>query len=261
MTQDGGPESASPVESAATRGGTVRWVSTRPGDGSLPRTEAVKDEQVRRWDVVTPSATRIGRADAPENDLRENVRRLHDEQHPAMAGHAGRMHRLDKARIAHALCSTLDLTGWERDRVLGIVTELDLTRFGSQRAIPKVALVVIQHVVDRERQRQLGLDDHERIAELDEGELEALYGRFTSIKDENAYRELLDANGLDRTSVNRLNRVLREQLDERGLRGAALGRSPFRDPNLPAIRDRSADVDEAPGTESDGAPSDDVRHS
>jgi len=241
MTRDGGSGSATPAESAATRGSTVRWVSTAPGDGSLPRTEAVKDEQVRRWDVVTPSATRIGRADSPENDLRESVRRLHDEQHPAMAGHSERMHRLDKARIAHALCSTLGLTSWERDRVLGIVTDLDFTRFGSQRAIPKVALVVVQYVVDRERQRQLGLHDHERIASLPEAELEALYDRFTSIKDEEPYRELLDAHGLDKTSVNRLNRVLREQLDERDLRDAALGRSPFRDPNLPAIRDRWSD--------------------
>ncbi len=219
----------------------LTWVSAGPGDGSLPRTEAVKDERTRRWDVATPAATKIGRARRPEEDVSENLRRLHDEQHPAMAGHSSRMHRLDKVRIAHAVCSALELTPWERDRVLGIMIDLDLTAFGSQRAIPKVTLVVVQYVVDGERRRQLGLDDTERLSDLPEDRLESLYERFTSIKDEDAYRRLLEENDLGKTNVNRLNRVLREQLDEQDLGEAALGRHPFEDPNLPYIRDRKSD--------------------
>lgn len=45
------------------------------------------------------------------------------------------------------------------------MVDLDLTSFGSQRAIPKFALVVIRHVVDREREHHLGLHDDEWIAE------------------------------------------------------------------------------------------------
>ena len=226
----------------------LTWVSAGPGDGSLPRTEAVKDERTRRWDVATPAATKIGRARRPEEDVSENLRRLHDEQHPAMAGHSARMHRLDKVRIAHAVCSALDLTPWERDRVLGIMVDLDLTAFGSQRGVPTVSLVVVQYVVDGERRRQLGLDDTERLSRLSEDRLESLYDRFTSIKDEEEFRALMEENGLGKTNVNRLNRVLREQLDEQGLRDAVLGRHPFEDPNLPNIRDRSSNGAESAGS-------------
>ncbi|WP_415381364.1 DNA-directed RNA polymerase subunit epsilon [Halosimplex sp. TS25] len=222
-----------------------REVSTRPGDGSLGRVEAVKDESFRRWDVTTPSATLIGRPEHPDEDVSENLRRLHDEQHPAMAGHGERMHRLEKARITHAFCNRLGLTPWERDRALGIVTDLDLTVFGSQRAIPKVALVVIQHVVDDERQRILGLHDREWIAEQPPESLADLHERFDSIKDDPSYRTLLDLVGLDVTSVNRLHRTLQTQLDEQDLRGAVFGREPHRDPSLPSFRDR--EPTEVPG--------------
>ena len=221
-----------------------REVSTRPGDGSLPRIEAVKDERVRRWDVVTPSATLIGRAQGPEEDVGDTIRRLHDEAHPAMEGHGARMHRLDKARITHALCSALDLTPWERDRALGIVTELDLTAFGSQRAIEKVALVVLAHVVDDERRRQLGLHDEEWLSGHSPDTFERLYERYQSLTDDPRYQRLLAEFDLDTTSVNRLRRVLREQLDEQDLHGAAFGRAPNRDPNLPAIGERSAEARE-----------------
>lgn len=213
-------------------------VSNAPGDGSLSRVDAVKDERIRRWDVVTPSATLIGRADRPDHDVGENIRRLHDEQHPAMQGHGARMHRLEKARITHAFCNALDLTPWERDRCLGIMTELDLTVFGSQRAIEKVALVVIQHVVDDERKRRLGLHDQEWLAERNPMELEHLHERFESLKENDRFRAFLDRYELPVTNLNRLNRVLRDQLDEQDLHGAVLGRSPYRDPSMPAIREQ-----------------------
>jgi len=222
-----------------------RTVSARPGDGALSRVDAVKDERFRRWDVATPAATLIGRASGPDADVGENLRRLHDEQHPAMAGHSARMHRLEKARITHAYCSALSVTPWERDRAMGIMVDLDLTAFGSQRAIEKVALVVLQYVVDDERERQLGLQDDAFVASLNADEMESLYERFTSLKDDDRFRELLDAQDMTVTTVNRLNRTLREQLDAQGLEGAVLGRSPFRDPAMPAIRDGPSEGDAA----------------
>lgn len=222
---------AEPVDPRAERD-----VSTRAGDGALGRVDAAKDEVVRRWDVTTPSATMIGRPEHPDDDVDENLRRLHDEHHPAMAGHSERMHRLEKARITHAFCNQLGLRPWERDRALGIMVDLDLTVFGSQRAIPKVALVVVKHVVDDERRRVLGLDDREWLAGLPPSELEALHERFDSLTDDSAYRTLLETFGLDVTGVNRLERTLREQLDEQDLDGAVFGRNPHRDPALPAFR-------------------------
>lgn len=211
-------------------------MSARPGDGALSRVDAVKDERFRRWDVATPAATVIGRGASPLEDVSENLRRLHDEQHPAMAGHSGRMHRLDKARITHAYCSALDVTPWERDRAMGIMVDLDLTVFGSQRAIEKIALVVIQYVVDEERKRRLGLDDPDRVAELNADEMQSLYDLFESLTDDDRFQALLEEQDMTVTNVNRLTRTLRTQLAEQDLEGAALGRSPFRDPAMPAIQ-------------------------
>ena len=225
--------------------GRTSALSARPGDGSLPRLEAVKDERVRRWDVVTPSATVIGRTADPRDDLHERLRRLHDEQHPAMAGHSGRMHRLDKARITHALCGELDVTPWERDRALGIMVDLDLRAFGQHRAVERVALVVIRHVVDTERRRRLGLHDGAWVRGQDPATLEALYERFESLTADGRYRELLAEYGLDTTAVNRLTRTLRDELASQALEGAVVGRSPHRDPNLPSIRGRDAPSREA----------------
>ena len=86
------------------------WLTTEAGAGALDRAEAGRDARTRRWEVVTPSATRIGRADSPENDLSESVRRLHDERHPATEGYSRRAHRLEKLRLTHALCGDLALT-------------------------------------------------------------------------------------------------------------------------------------------------------
>lgn len=215
----------------------------RPGSGALARSAANRDVHTRRWGVVSPAATLIGRAESPDADVSETVRQLHDERHAAMAGHGERMHRLDKLRITHALCSRLSLTPWQRDRALGVVGDLDFAAFGSQRAVEKVALVAIRHVVDDDRKRRLGLHDAEWVSERSPEELQSLYDRFESIKDEAAFEELLDAHDLDKTSLNRLGRTLREEVESREIADAALGRNPYRDPNLPDVRDRERTTD------------------
>ncbi|WP_160135346.1 DNA-directed RNA polymerase subunit epsilon [Halococcus salsus] len=215
-------------------------LSQLPGDSTVSRADLQRDETVRRWGLVTPSATRIGRADAPEHDLSENVRRLHDERHPAMEGYSRRAHRLEKLRLTHALCSSLDLTPWQRDRAIGTMVDLDLTAFGSQRAIPKVALVVIRHVVDREREHHLGLHDDEWIADQSPEKLAALYEQFHSITDEERFTSLCENHDLDTTSLNRLRRTLVDQLDERDLHDAVYGHNPYRDPSLPSAEIRSS---------------------
>ncbi|USZ68349.1 Nif11-like leader peptide family natural product precursor [Halorussus salilacus] len=218
-----------------------RPLSQRPGDGSVARADLQRDATVRRWGPVTPAATQIGRAESPEADLKESVRRLHEERHSATAGHGERMARLDKLRIAHALANDLSLTPWQRDRVVGVMADLDLTAFGSQRAIPTVALVVIRHVVDRERERYLGLHDTEWIRDLPPERLEALYDQFDSITDDPEFSALAAEHGLDITSLNRLRRVLTDQLEARELEDAVYGRNPHRDPNLPSVEARRPD--------------------
>jgi len=234
---------------SADRGTRVRWesgdderVEHRPGAGALSRAQAQRDTTVRKWGVTSPSATVIGRAESPDADLSENVRRLHDERHTATEGHSRRAHYLDRLRTTQALCNAVDVTPWQRDVALGVMGDIDLTEFGSQRAIEKVALVVIRHVVDVDRRRYFGLDD------LDAGDvsperMEDLYERYKArdVTEESAFQSLAERYDLDKTSLNRLRRVLTEQLDD-GL--PAFGRNPHRDPHLPSVTERDPPDDE-----------------
>ena len=210
-----------------------RRLETRPGSGSLSRADVQRDSTVRQWGVVTPSATVIGRAESPDADLSESIRRLHDEQHGATPGYSERAHHLDRLRTTQALCNALDVTPWQRDLALGVMDEIDLTEFGSQRAIPKVALVVIRHVVDIDRQQYFGLDDIDTQA-LSPDRMEELFGQYRAhdITDEETFKRLAADYGLDTTSLNRLRRVLKEQLEDEL---PAYGRNPYRDPNLPDV--------------------------
>lgn len=210
-------------------------VRASPGAGALTRAEHRRDEAARRWGIVTPAATVIGRPEPGDADLSESVRRLHDEQHAATAGYSRRAHYLDRLRTTQALCNAIDVTPWERDRALGIMADIDLTAFGSQRGVATVALVVIRHVVDVERQRALGLDDVDP-SELSSAELEELHETYrdTDITDEERFQQIAELHDLDQTSLNRLRRVLRTQLEE--VDGDPFGRNPHRDSTLPSSR-------------------------
>ncbi|WP_254522207.1 DNA-directed RNA polymerase subunit epsilon [Natrinema caseinilyticum] len=215
-----------------------RRLETRPGSGALSRADVQRDSSVRRWGVVTPSATVIGRATSPDADLSESVRRLHDEQHAATPGYGERAHRLDRLRTTQALCNALEVTPWQRDLALGVMDEIDLTEFGSQRAIPKVALVVIRHVVDVDRQRYFGLDDIDAQS-LSADRMEELFAQYRAhdITDDGTFKRLAADYGLDTTSLNRLRRVLKSQLEDDL---PAYGRNPYRDPNLPDVTESDA---------------------
>ncbi|WP_246084350.1 DNA-directed RNA polymerase subunit epsilon [Salinadaptatus halalkaliphilus] len=221
--------------------GVDRPLETRPGAGSLSRAAVARDSTVRQWGVVTPSATVIGRAETPEADLSENVRRLHDEQHAATPGYSERAHHLDRLRTTQALCNALEVTPWQRDLALGVMDEIDLTEFGSQRAIPKVALVVIRHVVDVDRRQYFGLDDIDTQS-LSADRMEELFTQYRGhdITDEERFERLAARHGLDTTSLNRLRRVLKSQLEDEL---PAYGRNPYRDPNLPEMTDTDGDDD------------------
>ena len=214
----------------------------RPGAGSLSRAAMRRDGAVRQWGVVTPAATTIGRATSPDDDVSERIRRLHDEQHAATAGYSARAHQLDRLRTTQALCNALDLTPWQRDLTLGVMGEIDLTAFGSQRAIPTVALVVIRHVVDCDRRAYFGLDDID-LSVLSTERMDELFDEYKrhDITDESAFKRLTTQHGLDKTSLNRLRRVLKDQLEE-DLSAYVYGRNPARDPNLPLPSDSRSGV-------------------
>lgn len=250
MREVEGDADAGPGDPGVEPAGRARWhedpdveervLDARPGAGSLSRAEVTRDSTPRRWGVVSPAATVIGRPDSPDADLPESVRRLHDEQHAATAGYSTRAHHLDRLRTTQALCNAVGLTPWERDRVLGIMDAVDLTAYGQRGGIETVALVAIRHVVDVERRRHLGLEDVDPTA-LSEERLAALYEEYRErdVVDDPAFAALAERWDLDRTTLNRLRRTLREQLADRD--EPVFGRNPHRDPALPTVRPTAED--------------------
>ena len=209
----------------------MEWMDASPDAWERP--EAL-DARPRRWDVVNPSATRIGHPADPDDDVDERLRALHAERRAALQGNSDRRDRLDVARITQAVCNSLDLTAWERDRVLGVVCELDSSVFGEERTIPRTALVVARRVVDAERRAWLGLDDAdgppERLARLSD--------RLHRLTDSDEYDRLFADCDLTAAIADRLDDAVEAELDEETLREATMGRSPYRDPYLPPAERR-----------------------
>lgn len=91
----------------------------------------------------------IGRA---EGRIARLVRQ-NEGRHPSDGGHSAREAARDKKRITQSFCSALELTEYQRKEAVSVISRLNLDRFGSQKRLEKVALCVIQFVVDRDRQR------------------------------------------------------------------------------------------------------------
>ena len=113
------------------------------------------------------------------------------------------------------------------------MVDLDLTAFGSQRAIPKVALVVIRHVVDREREHYLGLHDDEWSADQPPERPGTSTTSFIRSPTTTTSSQRSARNTISTSPIStRLHWTLAEQLDEQGLHDAVCGQNLSRDPNL-----------------------------
>lgn len=230
--QHGDGEHGENIHAVASR--VEEWLSASSHGDEPTQPEAV-DSRPRRWDVVNPSATRIGDIGDPEADIDGRLRALHAERHAAMQGNTERQQQLDVARITQALCNSLDLTAWERDRVLGVVCELDATTFGRERTVPSVVLVVARRVVDTKRRTWLGLEDDGWLDDQPPKRLTALSERLHELTDSERYERLLESSALTVERAETLEARLDEELDEETLSEAVFGRSSVRDPALPAF--------------------------
>jgi hypothetical protein len=225
------------------------------GGAAQPHTQPeARDPAPRKRDVLNPSATRIGQPTRPDeeftdrgcpepetDDIGERLRRLHAERDARLQGNEARRDQLDIARITQALCNTLDLTPWERDRVLGVVCELDRSAFGDRHTIPRVVLVVARRVVDAERRAWLGLD----AATGDEPprRIRELADRLTRLTDSPQYTRLLSECDLSPAAADAIETALDRELDEETIQEVAFGRSPNRDPALPAFESYAPERD------------------
>lgn len=106
----------------------------------------------------SPAATRIGKADEGDERI-DQLRKLHEERHPATGDFSSTDGARHKERTAQALCSSLPLTDREREMVVTTVTNIDFSRFGQQGSIPRVTLGAVAVVVDQRHRELEDLDD------------------------------------------------------------------------------------------------------
>jgi hypothetical protein len=212
------------VEAAASR--VEEWLTY--SSHSYERTPEVLDSKPRHRDVVNPASTRIGHVEDEDSDLSERLRRLHAERDSRLQGNEDRRDRLDALRLTQAVCNSLDLTVWERDRVLGVVQRLDDTEFATSHDVERVALAVASRVVDAERRAWAGIDDQppERIADLTED--------LCLLSDSEQFQQLREETGLSSDEIDQLETAIERELDEHDAL-AAFGRSPYHDDALAAF--------------------------
>lgn len=188
-------------------------VVAEAGDGAQSPEELYIDRHAYDEGYVTTAATTIGYA----NQRDERYQRL-QEYNEGIRGdsrHGARMSRLDKRRATQALCSALDLPAYQQRMVVDYMLDLDLSLFGSQKRIEKVALVVIRHVVEREWFEQ-NPTDPERLSERDR------------------YLALVEEQDMDMGDVMRISQIFKRWLTEHAESRENYGVGfPGRDPNLP----------------------------
>ncbi|WP_226013590.1 hypothetical protein [Halomicrobium salinisoli] len=160
------------------------------------------------------AATRIGDEET-RDDKAEKLRKYHEGRHQSDGEHSAREAERDKKRVSQAICSTLPLAKHEREAVVNAVSNLDLDRFGNQKAIAKVTLGVVVVLVDE--QHRADADDIDQCV---------------SFSDE--FRDVRDTHGVSMSDLSTIKRIAREQLEEQSV--STMPATKRRDPALPGPR-------------------------
>ncbi|WP_147299466.1 hypothetical protein [Haloferax sp. Atlit-6N] len=194
--------------------------------------ESSSDQYITRWDkpdeplycgpgssVHSPaddvsSGTKIGTYDTPaattmdysgpefDDNYWGRLDQWHNGNAPNWDGYgqenhenaADKFHRIDKGRIAEAVCSALDLNVGETGRVVYEATKMNYSQFGYHRAMERVILGIIAVVVE-DRRIQRGAD---------------LY--TASIQRHEAFKSLMTKFGIDSKDLNLIKRIVRRQI-------------------------------------------------
>lgn len=107
-----------------------------------------------------------------------------------------RLAREDKIHITERYCEMLQLPRDQTRAAQRLMAELNLDKFGNQKRIEKMALVVIRHITNQARVH----------TPMD-------YSRRISANE--VYKELIEENGMDLGDVMRLSHKLKQVLRER----------------------------------------------
>lgn len=180
-----------------------------PGLDVCESPETVEQDMNAHEHTFKPNAnteTTVGLAEERDEDL-DRLQRHHDGR---MADNFSQhQSRQDKIRITQALCNRLELTDYQQSEVLRIVDELDYTKFGSQRALEKVALATIYVVVEQDRRLSIDFRFVDDSAEIDWEQLADTQNR---IHEDDQFRELAEEQDIDVSDVRRLSKIVEEQI-------------------------------------------------
>lgn len=124
----------------------------------------------------------------------DRLARLNEGRHSATGDLSTRTSKLDKIRITQAFCSTLDVPRHQMNEAARIMLLLDLNQFGNQKRLNRVALGVINVVVNWHR-FQIRQNPHAN--------------RINRTTD---FQKLMHANDVDESDLNSLRRITKREL-------------------------------------------------
>ena len=208
------------------------------GEGDLPpawgvdvESYAVGYEPVGETSIGNASEryshSKFSRFRTPADRLAEH----NEGRHPSDGALSARLARLDKKRITQAYCSRFDVTQFQRDEAVRAMLLLNLDDFGQNKRIEKVALTVIRVVVNYNRFAHLRDENGTRISETED------------------FKRLAESVKLDKRTMRRLSRSIKEKLSaaeffEKDLERQDLRQAEFQYRNRP---DRQQPGHEWPG--------------
>lgn len=229
--QYGRPDSSDRSEEQMPSGGWLtQWADEYPseGEGSHSEEDLYQDKSAFRYGAERVGTTGVGtRSD--RNERYDDLHDLNEGKRGRTVDYDAHIRRWDRKRITQILCNQLEVSNRQQRLAIGYMLELDLTAFGSQKQIEKVALTVIRHVVDKDRKpsipnpTELSDDDWKRIEES-----------WMRLSDDERYIDLLDQHDMDLGDVGRIQKRL---ADQEVIPRSPDQETPFglpgRDPNLP----------------------------
>lgn len=122
------------------------------GEGALSEEELFIDKHAQAEVCETPDATSVGPySEGSLDEDEKRLKRVNEERDRSADGFSKRMHEVDRRRIIDALCSSLPVSQPEKEAAKSHFEGLNLDQFGNQKAVEKVGLAAIRHVVDQRR--------------------------------------------------------------------------------------------------------------
>lgn len=167
-------------------------------------------------DPEMKAATGVGKPGKPDPHYDEQRQKMNDGRDPSDGTLSHRQAAWDKKRIARALCSDLPISKRQREQVVAAMEQLDLDRFGYQKAIERVCLGVVAVIVNDQRVEQGSTPDD-----------------VTLVSWEDQFREIATKFDVGMSDLSTIKKIVREELGDQPPEPAEADTN--RDPNLPDI--------------------------